>query len=383
MKKILIIHNNYQNIGGEDLAVINEVSLLKNFYEVETLYFSNNIENYFRESLSFILNENKQSMRKLRLKIDEFKPDYAYVHNTWFKGSLGIFKVLDKKQVKTVVKLHNFRYFCTKTYSSKSHLGLNEFCGACGIERKSLGLFNKYFENSFLKSFLVLRYGNSYYNLLKNSNFNILVLTEFHKNFLKGMNFTSDRINILPNYIDFNTEKINNTEQEDYIIYAGRISKEKGIIELIESYLESNLKTTKLKIVGDGPLLTNLKKIYKNKNIEFLGLIDNKETLSLIKSARAVVTATKLYEGQPNLLCEASLLGVPSIFPISGGIREFFPSDYALSFQQFNYKDLTNKLNLISDSNSMERISVENHKYINNYLKEKKLINEFKKVFSG
>ncbi len=383
MKKILIIHNNYQNIGGEDLAVINEVSLLKNFYEVETLYFSNNIENYFRESLSFILNENKQSMRKLRLKIDEFKPDYAYVHNTWFKGSLGIFKVLDKKQIKTIVKLHNFRYFCTKTYTSKSHIDSNEFCGACGIERKSLGLFNKYFENSFLKSFLVLRYGKSYFNLLKNSNFNILVLTEFHKNFLKGLNFTSDRINILPNYIDFNTEKINNTVLEDYIIYAGRISKEKGIIELIESYLESNLTTTKLKIVGDGPLLKNLKKIYKFKNIEFLGLIDNKETLSLIKSARAVVTATKLYEGQPNLLCEASLLGVPSIFPISGGIREFFPSDYALSFQQFNYKDLTNKLNLISDSNLMERISIENQKYINNYLKEKKLINKFKKVFSG
>ena len=103
----------------------------------------------------------------------------------------------------------------------------------------------------------------------------------------------------------------------------------------------------------------------------------------MIKSARAVVTATKLYEGQPNLLCEASLLGVPSIFPISGGIREFFPSDYALSFQQFNYKDLTNKLNLISDSNLMERISIENQKYINNYLKEKKLINKFKKVFSG
>ena len=30
MKKILIIHNNYRNIGGEDIAVKNEISYLKN-----------------------------------------------------------------------------------------------------------------------------------------------------------------------------------------------------------------------------------------------------------------------------------------------------------------------------------------------------------------
>ena len=44
MKKILIIHNNYQNTGGEDLAVINEVQLLKKEYIVDTLYFSNNVD---------------------------------------------------------------------------------------------------------------------------------------------------------------------------------------------------------------------------------------------------------------------------------------------------------------------------------------------------
>ena len=44
-------------------------------------------------------------------------------------------------------------------------------------------------------------------------------------------------------------------------------------------------------------------------------LDDNLETLNFISTSVAVITATKLYEGQPTLLCEASLLGVPSIFP--------------------------------------------------------------------
>ena len=43
MKKILILHNRYQNIGGEDIAVDHEIELLKNHYEIETIFFENKI----------------------------------------------------------------------------------------------------------------------------------------------------------------------------------------------------------------------------------------------------------------------------------------------------------------------------------------------------
>ena len=43
MRKILIIHNAYRNIGGEDVAVQNEVNFLKKNYEVRELYFDNSI----------------------------------------------------------------------------------------------------------------------------------------------------------------------------------------------------------------------------------------------------------------------------------------------------------------------------------------------------
>ena len=46
MKKILIIHNKYRNIGGEDTSVANEVNFLKDYYEIEILYFENNITNF-------------------------------------------------------------------------------------------------------------------------------------------------------------------------------------------------------------------------------------------------------------------------------------------------------------------------------------------------
>ena len=72
--------------------------------------------------VSFFIGSNITSNRILNKKLDEFNPDYAYIHNTWFKAGLGIFKVLIKKNIPVYLKLHNFRYDCTKSFSALSHL---------------------------------------------------------------------------------------------------------------------------------------------------------------------------------------------------------------------------------------------------------------------
>ena len=249
-----------------------------------------------------------------------------------------------------------------------------------------MGFINKYFKESFLKSIIVLRYGRKYYRLLQKSNFKILVLTNFHKKFLINLGVDDKRIFILPNHLNLDDkyeEKFKNTNQDDYIVYAGRISKEKGIESLIEAFLKSDIASMKLKIIGDGPARKDLKFKFQNNNIEFIGELSNSETLNIIKFSKAVVTSTKLYEGQPNLLCEASILKVPSIFPSSGGIKEFFPPSYNLCFEQFNYDDLIEKLNLIKSTKEMDKISNDNKEYIANTLSERKILDKFKRVIDG
>ena len=122
MKKILIIHNKYQQTGGEDLAVENEIKVLSKSYEVDTLIFDNNIDRKLSTYNSLLLLTNYQINKKLKKKIKDFQPDLVYVHNTWFKISLGIFKILEKENLNTVIKLHNFRYYCTRTFLKKIHL---------------------------------------------------------------------------------------------------------------------------------------------------------------------------------------------------------------------------------------------------------------------
>ena len=44
MKKILIIHNKYRDEGGEDIAVSNEIELLKKYFDVRVIIYKNKIK---------------------------------------------------------------------------------------------------------------------------------------------------------------------------------------------------------------------------------------------------------------------------------------------------------------------------------------------------
>tara|TARA_B100002051_G_C16680245_1_gene609371 strand:+ start:315 stop:1463 length:1149 start_codon:yes stop_codon:yes gene_type:complete len=381
MEKILLIHTKYQNFGGEDQSIINEVELLKTKFNVKTLMNTNKITNIINDLITIVFNRNFLFEKKLRKDLKEFNPDFIYVHNTWFKVSLGIFKILNEQNKPVVIKLHNFRYHCTENYLHKNHLGNKKICEACGIQKNSKKIFNKYFENSYIKSFFAIKYGKKYLNILKNSKVKIVLLTDFHKQFLIKKGINQNRITVIPNFISIKDTK-KNTDSNNYFVYAGRVSKEKGLFELLETFNKLKMNEVSLKIIGDGPLLSSLKKKYlNNSKFVFLGNTKNDEVLSIMSRSIGVVTATKLYEGQPTLLCEASSLGVPSIFPKTGGINEFFPKDYIYSYNQFDYKDLAEQLEKMINDTELKKIGIENQKFISNMLDEEEIVKMFKKVF--
>jgi glycosyltransferase involved in cell wall biosynthesis len=353
MKKILIIHNKYQNIGGEDIAVDQEVNIF-----------------------GLINSNNKKSNEILNKTLKEFNPNIVYVHNTWFKASLGIFNILKSKNIKTVIKLHNFRYDCTRFHRISNHLNKNNICFRCGIDKTSFNFYNKYFAESYIKSFLINNYGKKYFNIIKSEDLNIFVLTNFHKEYLRNLNIKTKSIYTQTNFMNFENN-IQSLKPKNEFTYAGRISKEKGISELIKSFKDSNLKDYVLNIIGTGPMLKQLSdenQIYPN--IRFYGEMDNSKVIEIIKSSKAVVTSTKMYEGQPTVLCEASVNKVPSIFPNFGGISEFFPVDYDLSFKQFDYEDLTQKF-VYASKNDLYEYGSKNYEFLKSKLNDDFLIKRF------
>ena len=362
MKKILVINTKYKKYGGEDSNFVQEIKFLKKFYEVDYLYFDNSKKLNIYDVISFFTLSNPSSNKALKVKLHTFKPDIVYVHNTWFKANLGIFNILKKVNVKVVLKIHNFRFACTDTFSASKHFNGKDYCFKCGNKNIRISIFNKYFENSYIKSFFVAVYGKRYINILRGYNLKIIALNEFCKDYLikKGVN----KSKVFKNYNPFEiSENYTYSADSEYVVYAGSLTEQKGVKDLLESWKKSKINL-KLLVVGTGQLENEILNKYSSKNIEFLGFLENKKTIDLIKKARAVITATKMFEGQPRLISEASAYGIPSIYPSFGGLDEYFPNDYKLSFKQFDYSDLVKKILFLQNKKLLNEESKKIHNYI-------------------
>ena len=162
-----------------------------------------------------------------------------------------------------------------------------------------------------------------------------------------------DKIVHIPNFVD--TSKIEpRYEFEDYFIYFGRLSEEKGIKTLIESM--KMVKKSKLIIVGNGPLEEELKLNVENNNIsniEFVGFKTGAELENLIKNSKFVVIPSEWYENAPMSIIEAMSYGKPVIGSNIGGIPEFIENnETGLVFKAKDSIDLANKIEMLLNDES-------------------------------
>ena len=81
-------------------------------------------------------------------------------------------------------------------------------------------------------------------------------------------------------------------------------------------------------------------------------------------------------------MCEASSLGVPSIFPDSGGIKEFFPEDYELAFDYDSDEDLISKLSEVVNRSKMSNNGILNQEFISKLLDREEMYEKFEKIIS-
>jgi glycosyltransferase involved in cell wall biosynthesis len=210
------------------------------------------------------------------------------------------------------------------------------------------------------------------------------VLSNFQKKFLIDIGIHQNKLFLYQNPIEINKKLLSEyNSSSKYVVFAGRLVDNKGINELLDIWTRLNPKNLNLKIIGSGENDKFLLEKYDSPSIEFLGHLDNNKVKELIRKSRAVVTGTKLFEGQPRVLLEASSYGVPSLYPSFGGMNDFFPKNYLFTFKQYDYDDLFIK---ISNFENEELLNQESQRIIDHVslnFSEEVLIGKFKKIMDN
>ena len=149
----------------------------------------------------------------------------------------------------------------------------------------------------------------------------------------------------IPNAIDLNLIPKKSTKQfENQIIFAGRLSKEKGIEILLEAatQLPDNYN---LLIAGSGPLEEKVRNLADKKtNVHYLGYQSKQNLLSLIRGSDLLIQPS-LEEGMSSTLLEAMACGTCILASNIEGISEIVENNKTGLLVEPNNKDeLLNKI---------------------------------------
>lgn len=368
--RVLLIHNKYQQRGGEDAVFENETELLRQHgNEVETLLFDNNdINQLSKIELISKLFYNKGSYKKLNTIIQKFKPEIIHVHNFFPLASPSIFFASSRNRIPTVVTFHNYRLICSNGILFRE----NKTCEKCINSTFSIsGIVHKCYRNSRLQT-ASLTTMTALHKLIKTWNNKIdgyICLTEFSKNKLVNSSLKLDKckVYIKPN---FSFEEKNKAQKrENFYLFVGRLSKEKGIKTLLELAKQSEIN---LKIAGTGEMqeevLTNSQQF---SNIEYLGQRNKEELKELYSKCRALIFPSTWYEGFPMTIVEALSNGTPVICSKIGGLPEIIDQGYnGLLFEPNNVNSLKSSI-LDFEKNKVDFYANAKKSYDDEYSSEK------------
>ncbi len=381
--KVLLINKFLYPRGGDALSTINTGRLLKEKghkvfywgmqhpdnppYEYSRL-FVDNIEYGSKMSLrgkiSAALNilYSFEAKRKIEKILDEVRPDIVHLNNFAHQISPSILHVFKKRGIPSVMTMRDYKLVCP----SYSMLAGGKPCEDCAGGSYYNCILRKCVKNSRLKSFI-----NTAEMYLHHKILNIYDIVDiyispsvFLKEKVAEMGFKKE-VRCLPNFVDTNEFK------EDFsfgreLCYFGRLSPEKGVGTLIESFrgLEANLK-----IIGSGPLEKELKdKVEKENitNVRFLGYRTGDDLKREIKDSIAAIIPSECYENNPRSVLESFAVGRPVIGARIGGIPELVQDGVTgCTFNTGDASDLREKiLSLINSPDNVKSMGRRARKFI-------------------
>lgn len=345
MKKVLIVNKFYYPRGGDCVCSINLEKLLGEKGHQTAIYamdYCDNIEcldsGDFASTVDFSggIKDRVKAVgrvlgygdirRSFTAVMNKVKPDVVHLQNIHSYLSPIVAEIAKEHGARVVWTLHDYKLICP----SYSCLRNGQTCELCFAD-KSHVLRERCMKGSLAAS-LIAYMESLVWNKkrLQQCTDKFVCPSRFMKEKMIQGGYREDKLEVLCNFVD--PVKLadfialpNNESRQDYCIYVGRLSKEKGVGTLLAAIKECGLK---IKIAGGGPLSEEFRQMYGDcDNVEFLGHQDAKSVAKLLSGARFSVVPSECYDNNPLSLIESLCAGTPVVGTKIGGIPELINPD--------------------------------------------------------
>lgn len=364
--KILLVHNNIDIQGGNDLFVNEIRRILETNGNSTYLFHSQNDaenENLNKELPTFSSTSsnniiakatsvpryiyNKEAKEKLKKVIYSFKPDIIHYFTIYGRLTVSVLEASKEMGIPSVMSCNDYKHIC----GNRMLFHHGKFCDDCKSRNFLKIISNKCVHDSFsLSTIGAIESGyHSYSDVWRKNVSRFLFSSEYMKRitteFWPSNTFKFDT---LRNPFDYISNK-GDIKVGDYFLYFGRVSEEKGVDKIIHA--AKDLKNIKFKIVGDGPELKKLQDISKNNdNVSFMGSMWGDKLKNLIVYSRAVIVPSIWPENYPYVMLQAFAAGTPVIGSNKGGIPELLNNEkHGWLFNPDGSKSLINILKKVNE----------------------------------
>ncbi len=317
--RILLVHNQYQQAGGEDVVFAAEGVLLRKFGHKILEYTKDNQAIGHMSRLGLLADTlwSRRAYAELREILRRQCPDLVHFHNTFPLISPAAYYAAMAEGVPVVQTLHNYRLLCANGMLFRSG-GPCEDCISKTLPWPAVAY--ACYRDSRAASGVVATMQSIHRRLgtWTQKVDRYIALTRFAKvAFVRG-GLPADRIAVKPNFVPDPGLPARDAPSRRGALFVGRLSEEKGLETLAAAWRKLDLP---LKVLGDGPLMGTLGRDAP-PNLHLSGARGHDEVIPAMWKSAFLVMPSIWYEGFPMVLVEAFAAGLPVVASRLGAMAE-------------------------------------------------------------
>jgi glycosyltransferase involved in cell wall biosynthesis len=261
-----------------------------------------------------------EARRRLRAMIAEFRPDVAHVRNIYHHLSPSILWELKAQNVPVLYHINDFKLLCP----SYNLVSQGQACEACKGGAFWHVLRSKCYPGLGSRLALVAEaYAHRWSGTYRKCVDLFLAPSHFVRDKFVEHGWNPSKFEVLPHFQQVHEPSQADRTENPYFLYFGRLSREKGLDDLL--YSMQQVQKIRLIIAGDGPEGKHLRQLARSlglRNVQFAGHVGREDRDALIAHSLFTVLPSHAYETLGKTILESYAEGRAVIASDAGSRRE-------------------------------------------------------------